>query len=217
MTREEYLGTFFVWSGRLQRVAGALTGFAPRDLSEGGRLRHLAMSLPGAAGEREERAEDQGRPEEAATWYRRSRAVYEAHVQRLTAAGARYPRGSADALTRDEGLQLIARRPLMHLALIVPLIWRGAALTLPLLALALLYSRRTRRADLAIFVLPALGVVMFYAMTTHFVERYGWVPRPVATIAFVVIVANLWQYGWPRRRAPAPASNPAKPIDVTHA
>jgi len=210
MTHEEYAGSFYAWaaSGTLQRVFGILTGFTPPDLEAGGRLQHLAMGLPGAAGQRDLENEDEGRPELALTWYRQSRAVYERYRRAEIAAGARYPPGAADRKTEADGFKLIAGRRWMHFALFVPLLLRGATVIFPLLVLTLVYARAARRGELAVFILPALGFVLFYAMITHFVQRYGWLPRPASTIALIVIVAELWRHGWPRTAAERASAQP---------
>lgn len=79
----------------------------------------------------------------------------------------------------------------MHIALAVPLIWRGALITFPLMLITLIYALRTRRSDLLIFGLPAFALILFYAMTSHFVERYGWLPRPCALVLLVALMVAL--------------------------
>ncbi len=193
MSGVEYRGTFYAWGSipPIQSIARHLLGFKSTDLGEGGRLQHLSMTIPGPAGQRDEQSEDEGRPEDSLTWYRQSRAAYEKSVREAAAAGERYPSGAADRVTQKAGVHLIEQHPFMHFALFLPLLLRGATLTFPLLILVLAYAWRTGRPELAVFVLPALGIVLFYAMITHFVQRYGWVPRPVATIALLVWVAAL--------------------------
>lgn len=210
MNGREYAGSFYAGAatGTVQHVVRLLTDFRDADLEAGGRLQHLAMGLAGAAGQRDQHSEDEGRPEEALTWYRQSRATYEHYLRQERAAGARYPPGAADKLTQRDGFKLIEGRLPMHFALFVPLLLRGATVIFPLLILTLVYARAARRADLVVFILPALGIVLFYAMITHFVQRYGWLPRPASTIALVIIAAQLWRHGWPRNRAPTRSSMP---------
>lgn len=204
MTREQYAGSFFAWAAwPLQPIVGRLTGFNDADLKVGGRLQELQMWLPGTDAVRDQRTEDEARPEDALTWYRQSRAVYEAAERQLAASGDRYPAGGADALTRREGERLILERPFMNAALVLPLIWRSAMVTLPLLIIALLYALRQRRPDLALLVLPAFGMVLFYALLTHYAPRYTWVPRPLATVGIILVAAHFWT-----RRSKVPDQNP---------
>lgn len=217
MSGREYAGTFYAWAatGTVAHAVRLITGFGDADLQAGGRLQHLAMGLDGAAGQRDQESEDEGRPEEALTWYRQSRATYERYLRQERAAGARYPPGAADKLTREDGFKLIEGRPFMHFALFVPLLFRGATVIFPLLILTLVYARAARRADIVVFILPALWIVLFYAMITHFVQRYGWLPRPASTIALMIIAAELWRHGWPRNRAPTRSAMPVGAADPT--
>lgn len=217
MNGREYAGSFYAWAatGTVAHALRLITGFRDADLEAGGRLQHLAMGLGGAAGRRDQESEDTGRPEEALTWYRESRATYERYLRQERAAGARYAPGAADKLTQQDGFKLIERRLFMHFALFAPLLLRGAMVIFPLLILTLVYARAARRADLAVFILPALWIVLFYAMITHFVQRYGWLPRPASTIALVIIAAELWRHGWPRNRAPARSSMRVGAADAT--
>jgi hypothetical protein len=192
MTRTEYLGSFYAWSiWPIQPLVGRLTGFSQSDLGGEGRLRRLPLILPGSAGAKDQQAEDSARPQDAITWYRQSRAVYQLDLQRLVAAGFQDAQSRADAATKREGLRLLASHPLMEVALLLPMLWAGAALTFPLLVWALVWSWRTRRLDLAAYALPAFGIVLFYAMFTQFDARYGWLPRPIATIATVIMLASM--------------------------
>ncbi len=210
---------------------GKLTGFTPRDLEASGRLHRLQMGFPGKAGEVDLQAEDQGRPDMALDWYRESRAIYENYLSALSAEGLRYPSGVADRMTRDDGIALVKEHPLMHLALAIPLLWRGALFSFPVILIALVYGLRAGRIDLVIFCLPAFMLILFYAMTSHFVERYGWLPRPCALVLVVAVVPSLLRGRWHRPgRKPAlqlqhpdpasrnrPSPDPLSPEQAPHA
>jgi hypothetical protein len=210
VSRQEFIGTFYAWGPPyIASVAGRLAGFTSADLRAGGRLQRITMNLaPEEAALRETAAEESGRPEDAITLYHKSRAIYEAELQRLTVAGDRYPSGAADAVLKEKAISLISRRPFKHLALMIPLVYRGAPLSFPLLVVATIYAWRRRRPDLMVYVMPAVGVVLFYAAFTHFVGRYGWVPLPIATVSLVVLVAAL-------RPSPRPRENP-RPTEAMH-
>lgn len=189
VTAEEYRGAFSAWGGPYARTAAArLTGFGPRDLEAGGRLQRLAMQFSGAAQEREIEAEESGEPERAVSWYRKSRAVYNGLLAKDTAAGDRYPSGEADQATRNQAIGLIMQRPIKHVLVMLPLIWRGALTTFPLLVITLVYAWRRRREDLMLYVLPALILIGFLAGATHFSERYGYVPAAEATTCLMILI-----------------------------
>ena len=188
VTPEEYLGAFSAWGNPYGRkLAGKLTGFDAQDLQAGGRLQRLAMQFSGAAQEREVQAEDSGIPEQTISWYRQSRAIYNQQLARFTAQGHRYPSGAADEATRNDAMRLIVQRPFKHLLLMVPLIWRGAVLSFPLLLATLLLAWKQDRTDLLVYALTPLALVGFFAAATHFSERYGYVPAPEATVCLMVL------------------------------
>jgi len=70
--------------------------------------------------------------------------------------------------------------------------WRGAFFAFPTLVIVLGWAARQRRAELAIFALPALGIVMFYALFSHFIGRYSVPVSPVITVLDVLIFKQLW-------------------------
>jgi len=87
-------------------------------------------------------------PDQTISWYRKSRAIYNEQLAKYTAKGHRYPRGAADQATRNEAIRLIAERPIKHALVMVPLIWRGALLTFPLLLVTLIFAWKRDRPDL---------------------------------------------------------------------
>lgn len=190
VTPEEYLGTFSAWGNPYARkLACKLTGFCREDLEAGGRLQRLAMQFSGEAQERETQAEEHGRPDETISWYRKSRAIYNQQLAKYTAEGHRYPSGAADQATKSEAIRLIAARPVGHALLMVPLVWRGAGLTFPLLVITLIYAWKRNDTGLMLYVAPALLLVGFLAAATHFSERYGYVPAPVATVCLMFLIS----------------------------
>jgi hypothetical protein len=206
-TTDEYRGMFAVWGEpHLRKVVGWLTGFSAADLEAGGRLQRLSEKLSGAAEEHEQWAEDSGRPDETITWYRTGRAIYEAKLAQFTKEGNKYPSGAADLATRNEAIKLIAQRPVKFAAVMVPLIWGSAPLTFPILLATFAYGWRRARVDLVLFVLPAIGLVLFYAAASQFVPRYGFVFGPIAIVALLALCA-----------AAESALGRAKPTPAAHA
>jgi hypothetical protein len=84
---------------------------------------------------------------------------------------------------------MIMAQPGRWLALTVPFLWRGATLVFPILLIALALGVRRRRYDLALFALPAFGLVMFYGLFSQFIARYGVPAHEVAMVVLMALVA----------------------------
>jgi predicted branched-subunit amino acid permease len=67
----------------------------------------------------------------------------------------------------------------------------GRDFVFPILVVVLVIAVRRRRYDLALFALPAFGLVMFFALFSHFIARYALPAREVATVALIALVALL--------------------------
>jgi len=193
MTLEEYRGSFYVWAHpRLQHLVGKLLGFNARDLQRGGRLQHLNTNPDSDFAADDLAAELAGRPDETITYYRHARAERVKLEQEYYAAGHPQPEAEADVVLKQRAMALILAHPLRHIALIVPFMWRGALFAFPTLVIVLAWAARQRRADLAIFALPSLGIVMFYALFSHFIARYSVPVSPIITVLDVLIFKQLW-------------------------
>jgi hypothetical protein len=204
MTPEEYLGSFYVWApGKLQAQIGKLLGFGPADLQKGGRLQHLNRSENSDFAASDLEAERNGRPQDAVSYYRRARAERVRLGRELVSQGAPNPEVLADQLLQKKAIAVIREHPLRHLATTIPFAWRGAALALPMLLVGLALALRSRRYDCALFVLPAFGLVMFYALLSHFIPRYSMPVRPVMLV-LAVVAAKLVLDSIRERRAAAP-------------
>lgn len=86
-------------------------------------------------------------------------------------------------------MRLITARPVSHVLLMVPLVWRGAVLTFPLLVITLIYAWKRNDTGLMVYVTSALLLVGFLAAATHFSERYGYLPAPVATVCLMLLIS----------------------------
>jgi hypothetical protein len=188
-TPEEFRGMFAVWGEpHISRLIARLTGFSTADLASGGRLQRLSEGFSGPAQEHEVWAEENGRPDEATTWYRKARAIYEQKRLQFTREGYRYPSGAADRATRNEAVALIRQRPFKHAAVMIPLLWRSTTpVTLPALLAACIYGWRRSRLDLLLYCLPALGLALFYAAASQFAPRFGYVIDPIAIVALLTL------------------------------
>ncbi len=190
MTPAEYLGALTVWSEpHVMPLLSRLTGFTLADEQAGGRLQRLAESFSGPAQVAELSAEDTGKPQEARSWYRKARALYEQKLAQFTRAGVRYPSGAADRATRQEAVALILQHPIKHGAVTALLIWRGAPLLFAILLAAAIRSWRCGRADVVMFTLPGIGLVLFYAAASQFAPRFAEIIFPLAIVALWVLIA----------------------------
>jgi 4-amino-4-deoxy-L-arabinose transferase-like glycosyltransferase len=187
---EEVLGMLTVWGDpHVDRLIGRFTGFGPADLGAGRPLQRVSEYISGDAEVRERDAEDAGRPDATITWYRRARATYEAKRIQFAQQGVRYPSGAANEASKREAFALIIQRPIKHAAMMLPLMWRGAPRAFLVLAVAFVYAWRRGRADVALFVLPAIFLALFYAAASQFERRFGFVIDPIATVAALVLLA----------------------------
>jgi hypothetical protein len=190
MTPQEYKGSFYVWGpNSLQGALGRMLGFSPADLRRGGRLQHLNTALDSDFAADDLAAERAGRPDQTLTYYRQARAERTKIEAELDRAGRPQAELEGDDILKKRAMALILAHPWRHLALTVPFLWRGATFAFPILVFALVIGMRRRRYDLVLFALPALGLVMFFALFSHFISRYGIPAREVATVVLVALVA----------------------------
>ena len=192
MTWLEYRGSFYVWGpGFLQKPLGRVLGFTPEDLRRGGRLQHLNTALDSDFAADDLAAERAGRPDQTLTYYRQARAERTKIEMELDRAGNKQAELDGDDILKKRAMNLIIEHPWRHLALIIPFLWRGATFVFPILVIVLAVAVRRRRYDLALFALPAFGLVVFFALFSHFIARYALPAREVATVALVALVALL--------------------------
>jgi hypothetical protein len=194
MTTQEYVGTFYVWApnNSLRRLLGSVLGFSSGDLQRGGRLQHLNSTLESDFEKDDVAAEQAGRPDQAISFYSQARAERVKLERELDKAGHLHPDLEADDLLKRRAIILILKHPYQHLALTGSFLWRGAPLVFPILAFALAIALRQRRYDLALFALPVLGLVMFYALFSMFLSRFAIPAYFVAVVVFVILIELLW-------------------------
>jgi 4-amino-4-deoxy-L-arabinose transferase-like glycosyltransferase len=213
MTFDEYLGTFYVW-GPARSTVGAMFGFEPHDLQRGGRLARLNRETSDFSDD-DRVAEAAGRPEDAISFFRQSRAHYAKLLADYRAAGHPSPTTAANEEMQRQAFAMIAEHPFRHLAMTLPMLVRGACYTFPVLAIAFVIGWRLKRYDIALFVTPAIGWALFHALLSHFITRYGVPLEPIATVVGTGIVAAAITAVWrrasrDREHAPAPSqSTPA--------
>lgn len=189
MTAQEYLGAFYVWSPWIARpVVGKLLGFSRQDLQRGGRLQRLNRSPTSDFAADDIAAERAGRPQDAISYYRRAKAEQVKVSRELAAAGNSHPDTAADELLERRALDEIAAHPFKHLATTLPFLWRGAAVPSGLIVVVCWLAVRRRNGELALLVLPAIGVIGFHALLTHFLPRYASPTIPLAMVALAIAV-----------------------------
>jgi hypothetical protein len=188
MTAEEVRGSFYVWAPReLQPLVGAALGYSPRDLQRGGRLQRLNRSHDSDFYQDDLVAERAGEPERAISLYRGAQADRVRISRQIGEWGI-----ERDEVLKQRALAIIREHPVRHFAMAIPFLWRGALVMFPLFIVTLAHAVRARRDDIVVFVLPAFGLVMFYATLSHFIPRYGVPVIPVAIVSGLILSKTLW-------------------------
>lgn len=197
MSAEEYRGAWFAYAPRpLRWITGRLTGFDKRDLQAGGRLVRLVRY----ADLRDRSAPTTGDVDGAVSYFAKAKAM-------RTALELRHP--EADVLAIDDMLkrrafELIRADPGAHLATTPLFLWRGAPYVFLVLLAGIGYAAVRRRWWLFAYAAPAMALVVFYALLTHFIPRYGDPLQPVACVVFAVLAHALWRAALARYRGRAP-------------
>jgi hypothetical protein len=178
-----YLGAFYAWTPNvLKPVVGAMTGYRREDMQAGGVLQQFNRYSYSGFRDQDRIAMYEGRPDDAISYYYKGRAQWERERLAFRAAGSPHPDLAADEQLTRQALGMIGQNPMAHVALIFPMLWRGALVTFPVFLVVLTAAIRSRNAWQLAFALPAFGLIMFYACVSNFEERYGIPAMPVAMI-----------------------------------
>ena len=62
-----------------------------------------------------------------------------------------------------------------------------------MLCAGLVYALVRRRTEIAIFILPSMGMVLFYALFSHFIPRYAVTAVPVTIVIALLFVCKAWE------------------------
>ena len=203
MTREEYIGSFYVWAPGLRRFVGLALGFSEADLQKGGRLQRLNRAESSDFAEQDRAAELAGNPDAAISFYRKARAERQRLHNELSATPGDITT-EADRILQQQAIALIRNHLGNHLAMTIPFLWRGAATVAAVLLICFTYAVSRRNIELAIFVLPSIGLVLFYGLFNHFIPRYSTPAVPVAIVAGLVLTKALWDLGKMKFRSRPP-------------
>jgi hypothetical protein len=188
MTMDEYIGGYYYWApyplnGALRRILGYSRSDTYRA---GGRLQRLSDSPSSEFAAKDFAAYEAGKPQDTFTYFLQCSAELVRLARELKAHGDADPDVSADRLLMARGFTLTSAHPWKHAALTPLFLWRGAFFAFPPLAAAFAWSLRHRNQQLALLTLPALGMVLFYAVVSFFTPRYS---LPAAPLALCVVTA----------------------------
>jgi hypothetical protein len=186
MTPDEYRGAIYVWAPpALKPALGRLLGYGPQDVERGGRLQRLSRDENSSFAAEDVAAELAGKPESTFTYYREAKAVRTQLEQQAQASGQ--PPSNVDSELQKLAFTTIAAHPLRHLGAVPLYLWRGALVWFPVLVVTLVFALRRRDYGLALFALPTFGMVVFYALLSHFILRYGLPASPIAIVCAIVL------------------------------
>lgn len=196
MTPTEIRGAIYFWgapwplNGLLRRVLG----FDRNAVERGGPLERLNRTENSSFADNDHAAEAAGRPEDAVSYYRQSRAQLKRFSLDLDPEAQGGPSLKADKAMQDLALKMIREEPVRHLLLTPLFLWRGAFFAFPILTLGLIVAFKQRHYSLALFIIPAFGMIMFYGLFSHFIGRYGLPAKPIviATAFLLCIQGFLW-------------------------
>jgi hypothetical protein len=192
MSWDEYRGAFFVWAPpKLQPLVGRILGYSLSDFERGGRLERLNRYEGTEFHRHELQAELSGKPEDAVTFYHKARAQ-RVQLQKQFAEHGAPPDTTVDDILQQRALSMIGAHPFRHLAMVLPFLWRGAFTVFPILAVAVVLSLVRRRYAVVGFLLASTGMVMFYALFTHYTGRYSVPAVGVTVAAALFLVHSAW-------------------------
>lgn len=187
MSPTEYLGSFWVWApnGVLKKLMSSLLGFSEVDLNRGGRLQRLSRSPKSEFFASDIEAGHSGRPEKAVSFFGLARAEKTKAKRELLAEG--YSLLAAENELEKRAMAEMLGNPLRHMVMTLPFLWRGAGVTFPILVFVVCFGVKRRRPELVVYVMPALVLIAFYALLTHFIARYGDPMVPVSIVGGLVV------------------------------
>jgi hypothetical protein len=189
MTMDEYVGGYYYWAPfPLNAALRRILGYSRDDATRvGGRLQRLNESSGSEFAATDLAALYAGRPQDAINYYMRGAAEHVRLIQELKSSGDAEPIVHSDSLFKARGIKLVLAHPWKHAALTPLFLWRGAFFTFPFLAATFAWSLRRGKLPLALLTLPALGMILFYALVSFFELRYSLPVQPLALCAAVAL------------------------------
>lgn len=192
----EYAGYIYRYSHpALKPHIGKIVKLDDSEFQEGGKLQRISDGIRTAFAKSDFESERAGRPEDSITYYRKARAMRTKLEKEYEIVGIERPNTKADDVLLNLAIHQILEHPVPHVAFILPAIWRGSFLGTPLLLFALIYAFIYKRENIALVVLPPLGMVILYAIATPFLYRFGSVIMPVLVVLVLAILhSTFWQH-----------------------
>ena len=161
----------------------------------------------------DQRAVNAGRPEDAISFIYSMSADRRKSFTKFRRSGAEHPHQEGDRELRSKAVSMIKQRPFRHLALTPLFLWRGIGeipganpwlpyfarsgwfratahllffLSIWVLPLIALYRRRF---EVFLFLMPAIGMMLFYGLFSHNILRYNVPAYPIMVISFFLVAA----------------------------
>jgi 4-amino-4-deoxy-L-arabinose transferase-like glycosyltransferase len=199
MTTPEYLGAFYAFAPRKMQddVLGPMMGYSHSALECGGSLQRLRRQLPC-----DTEAIAEQRFADVKSFYK---SVQHYMAKLYLDVKARRVTGPADSYLRRVALDRIKANPLKHVAVSLPLAWRGlwafaenktwfsiitnGLAMASLLAMAWL-GTLMRRPDWTLTSMVGVGYFLFYALLSHFIPRYSEPLIPLALVCLAVLLVT---------------------------
>lgn len=195
MPADEYFGEMMQrapWplNGVLRRVLG----YSREELSdEGTALLAIRDQIPPALAARDLEASLAGKPDETLTYYRRGRAEHNRLTLQLAARGDAAAEYTSDGLLVRAGVHEILAHPVRHLAYVPLWIWSCTFFVFPALAVGLVCALRRRDTFRVVLLLPAMGLLLFYALTCFVWVRYSNPVYALGVVAVALLVHDWWR------------------------
>ncbi len=200
INREQYIGSFYAFSpkGLQMHFWEPLLGYSKNQLDCGGSLQLFSRNLPC-----DNQLREQGRYDEVVSLYDRGKkALPQKYKERAIEKGIDY---NNDDLGKQVFIENIKANPRSHLALTLPLAWRGIwsfvvfdmfglfvnfvfmvnLILMPLVSLIL------RNKTLFLLSLLPASYYWFYALFSQFWTRFSEPFIPISSILFLYLIANV--------------------------
>jgi hypothetical protein len=172
----EYKGAFYhlARGQALKELVGSYLGFSQNDLELGGRLQRLNRDRSASFASSDKKAEKEGRPADAISFYRAARAERNRLTKYFSEQGLANPSHAADQELQKRAIAEILANPLKHLKVAILFLWQAMALgTFAFIAIwimTLVGILRNNALMMGIALLP-VGALVFLSLTAHLAPR----------------------------------------------
>jgi hypothetical protein len=220
MTDEEFRGVLIFWSpGRLRDAMIDHLGMSREEFKEGPVRRFIRGASPYSEVDR--MAVRDGRPEDAVTYRMKARAESARLKKLYRKQGFHNATSLADAELQRKAIGLIVSDPVANLKTSVAFLWRGswwgewrsvnAAALVVLLSLFVWGAVGGYREAFAATLFP-VGCFAFYALATHFINRYSAPMAPSMLLSLVILPSLLVRSSLRRQAKIGETSKPSAQI-----